>query len=601
MTDITNLASLNHDNDTVVISRGPVGRIYGANAEHPDFDLAFITTSCGTVSYGEVSSFNYITGEVIHLFYFPDIGGTKQGSAYGSGLYSDEANKRVFFGGNLGGLYAWDPTVDPAVAYQDYGLLDANVGVISSLQVTTTHAYVAGSGNFLAICNLSTGAVTKVWEGSATSVQVYRDYYDATHVYIKTIIGGVTNWWSIDNADPLVPVDLSTIVDPGTRGLNSRGIPSTTGYSYETTSLYPGPDKAITFRYKRTGDTNFRTIDAVLLDVVDYNIQRIFVDGESNIVCCPQGYGALSKYTPTTSVKSRIGNISTLSPYGFGVDRYRNLEWFSGYPDQTWQRDPASSVWDLTTNPISLAGMPHYGGKSRCSLVVRANDGLIWFGTSLENPPIGCQIFWYNPDTLEYGEIDRSIMAASDSVYYHYPKFCMNLSATKLVMSALHVDTATKGLVAVVYLPRKTVRYLYPLGDVLDQGVLVSVERSKATANHFVGITNSVGGVYKAYCIDIRTGAFVWGPITGISGVTSFPYLNGGQPIFRHGYVWYYVGNTIVKMDPADGSLVGTPYDLVANGTVAGNMVWGDDGEFLYHFGLNLPSLFSVPKADLGV
>jgi hypothetical protein len=601
VTGVSNLAALDQDADTVVISRGPVGRIYCFNGQHPDFDLAFAGTHAGTSLPGEVCSFNYITGEVTHLFYFPDIGGVKQGISNScGGLYSDEANKRVFFGGGLGGLYAWDPTVAPGSAFQDYGLLDANVGNIKTLQATATHAYVAGGGNFLAICNLSTGGVTKVWEGDGcTLVEVYRSYYTSTTVYIKKVLAGVTTWWEMAT-DPLVPTYVGTS-DPGVHGANTRGPTSVTGYSQSTAALYPGPDKAITFMYKRPGDTDYRLLDSYLLDVADYSIQRMFVDAEHNIICCPQFYGALSKYTPATDTKSRIGNISSLSPYGFGVDRHRNLQWFSGYPAETWQHDTTDPTWDLTTNPVKLTGMPYYSSKGRAQFIVRANDGLIWFGTSLENSPEGCQIFWYDPDGLTYGEIDRSVMAGHDPGYYHYPKFCMNLAATKLVMSAYHSDGSTKGLVAVVYMPTKAVRYLYPLGDVVDQGVLVSVERSQAATNHFVGITNSVSSLYTTFCINIQTGAFIWGPITGISGVTSFPYLSGGQPIFRHGYVWFYVGNTIVKLDPDDGSLVGTPYNLVTNGTVAGNMLWSDDGEYLYHFGINQPNLFQIPKADLGV
>jgi len=95
-------------------------------------------------------------------------------------------------------------------------------------------------------------------------------------------------------------------------------------------------------------------------------------------------------------------------------------------------------------------------------------------------------------------------------------------------------------------------------------------------------------GVYKAYCVNIETGALVWGP-TSYTGVASFTNGSGaGQgPEFAHGYIWFYVGSNICKMDPATGTV--TVVQAVA---YPGQCKW--IGDVLYHWDDTTKHLYKI-------
>lgn len=592
----TNIVSIDLDDGTYVVARGPIGRPYVC-MPHPDYDMIFIGTWAGSSYAGQVYSFNYITGIATLLFNVPDFGGNKQGINY-SNMYSDEAHKRVFFGGMLGELFAWDPAIDPEIAYKNYGLLNVDMGSCASMQINTTHAYVSGGGDnnkFLVIQELA-GDETKtvVWKGtSTTAVAVYRDYYDDTQIYVKRTVSAVAEWYKFTAADPITATFVQNGGDPGTWGLGTRSASSVTGYGV-TTPEAPGIDKIVSVNY--TIDTIPNAIDVTLLDVSPYPVQRAAVDDiTGKIICSSSLYGPLSHYDPATGLIGRTGTISS-SIYGIGFDRFRKLQFFAGYPAGAfYQYDPAEP-WEAGINPLPITVCPRNDVKGRITFICRASNKNIWYGTALENPPLGCQIVWYNPDNPEdTGEIDRSVMAISDTNYFRYPSFTSNRAGTKLVMSAQHNDGVSPGMVAVVYMPRKTIRYFYPLGSAVHQGALVSVESIKG-ANWFVGISDSIGSAYKVYLFNIRTGALGWtGAAIDKTGVVT--RLAGCSPLYAHGYVWYYVGNDIVRLDPEDGAVT---VALTGAGLVAGGMVWGLDGNYLYHYDSS-KNLYKIPKADLGV
>jgi outer membrane protein assembly factor BamB len=101
---------------------------------------------------------------------------------------------------------------------------------------------------------------------------------------------------------------------------------------------------------------------------------------------------------------------------------------------------------------------------------------------------------------------------------------------------------------------------------------------------------------YTAYCVDIRTGALVWGPTAYANNTAIFGSYNAGKngPVFAHGYVWFYASNNIVRLNPATGAV--TTAQAV---TAAGGLQWV--GDVLYYWDLSTKHIFSVPKADLGV
>ena len=101
---------------------------------------------------------------------------------------------------------------------------------------------------------------------------------------------------------------------------------------------------------------------------------------------------------------------------------------------------------------------------------------------------------------------------------------------------------------------------------------------------------------YTAYCVDIKTGALIWGSSpTFINGSAILGAYNAGKkgPVFAHGYVWFYAGTNIVRLNPATGTVT-----TAKPVTAAGGLQWV--GDVLYYWDNTTKHIFSVLKADFG-
>jgi hypothetical protein len=218
-------------------------------------------------------------------------------------------------------------------------------------------------------------------------------------------------------------------------------------------------------------------------------------------------------------------------------------------------------------------------------------DKNIWWVASWIRSVYESNIVWYNPDTQATGSIwamdETATKDTGNLNQYVMHNACMNAAKTKLLFSGVNKNSPNDSLVAVIDLSEKKIqKYLTPITGGASQGRLVSVETNEANTNHFVGITK--GTNYKAYCVDIETGALIWGPKT-YTGTSSF--VNGpdaGQgPEFAHGYIWFYVGSNICKMNHRTGAV--TVVQAVA---YPGQMKW--IGNVLYHWDDSTKHLYKI-------
>jgi hypothetical protein len=269
------------------------------------------------------------------------------------------------------------------------------------------------------------------------------------------------------------------------------------------------------------------------------------------------------------------------------LDRHRREEYYCGYArGNDWRYNPLQP-WSYLVNPEQLTLATGGVTDARYTYMVhQGTDKNMWFAFSWVRN-LGTResdIGWYNPGT-ETTDLISAIVPVGVGVNlntYNLDSFAKDRTGWRMVFSGY---TATDSLLAVVPCWKKGVsKYLRPIAGGASQGHIVNVGTNKATSNQFVGVT--VGASYKVYCIDINTGDLVWGPLTK-TGTSSF--LAGVNPVFGLGYVWFYVGGNIVKLDPATGDVT-----VVQAVTAVGGLVFNYHDSCLYHHDSTTKKLWKV-------
>ncbi len=548
----SNIFSLNHDTGVVTTTvHGPPGRPYSL-LQHPDSNLIYIGTGVGVDSPMEMGTFNFVTGVYTKHADSPNQaayngGVTKYDSTGNNGMtWSDEPHKRVFYYGALyGTLWALDPT-DWLV--QNYGPLDSTTLPSSqvygnSFQVDATYAYCERktTESYLVIKQLASPyAETTKWKGDGcTDITLYRGWSgsDAEKIFVRKTLGGVVTWYNVSDLNTPISAP-STYPSPG-----QRYYVNYTGYAYDTSLALPDGvgGKAIPLYYKKTGDTNYRIATATLLDIANCALTGGGMDLNGNLFGFAQ---IMARYNVTTGQKVGVGNVSVIpgnSNYCLGVDYYRRLMFFGGYSQQSWQYDPALP-WVLGTNPKRIVLARAYDAPVNAVAdaryyysINRSAYGDMWIGTQFirGTPPHEAQAVWFNPDTLATGDVGWGILDE-----YNTENFTMNHAGTKFLFSGTKDGV---GLIAVIRTLEKVIgKYLTP-SAMKTYGRLVSVERSKATTNHFVGIVPvayvnvTVTGGTKPVAGEIMTGlssgktAVLWTtPATWTGTITCYFSLTTG-------------------------------------------------------------------------
>ncbi len=581
-----NILAINNDTDVVTVQQGPLGRLF-VIFMHPDDGLFYIGTDRGTSYPGQYGSYNHRTGTYTALGVVP-----RSADGIQFATYSDETNKRIFWGSsNKGGLHAWDPVLE---SEHDYGILDdpgsyPDVRYIPTIEVDGSYAYCemrqaaaygANNVSYFVIVQLSNGQQTVKWKGTPglTITNVRRGYDE--NIYIKKTISGIDTWWQVDGIN-----DPTEVSEPGVYSAYppNRGNVNVTsyisGYATDDSKLHPWVTGDVILRYKRPLDTDYREKSATILNVEDYPIKRGVLDFDGNLILTGDIYAPIAKYYTQTDVNTKLGGIYELSGYSFALDWPRGLIWLGGYPsDELWKYDPTQAL----ENSVKITVMPDTGIPKYYYNAIVGSDRLVWLGTQYVRQTSGtCSLAWYNLDNNTAGHIAWEGLNLVGAV--------SNLARNKIVVSLSGVGGALTGKLAVIPVRKKGVsKYLYPLGTSINQqGVMVSVETNRATNNHFVGITSGVD--YKIYCLNIGTGTFVWEPIT-ITGYTSVVDGTTQSVTFANGYVWFYEGTSIVRTNPADGTIYRPT--ITPPLTAAGGMIW--KGTVLYHYDSTTKHLWRI-------
>ena len=606
----TNVFSLNMDAGVVPDAiEGPLGRPYSA-FQHPNGKIYYGTFVSWDIP-GGLASYDFENRVLVELANVPGPVGAGNQDGIIQLTYSDEVDNPIYgLTCTRGRLFVFDITTGLAT---DLGVLDDPEGTYTtynrygtSIQVDTTHAYIGFKSiepgdniDYLIKKQLSDGAETLVWKADGCSaVGVYRGTNGS--IYVSKTLSGTTTWYAIDDF-------VNDIAQPNCYTLNTRSTIVYTGYVYQVNWAYPDGrgGKTVPIYYRKPGDSADRLLEADLVNVDDYEVRRAGEDFNGDLICFAESYGPTTKLS-TAAVKSSVGIFRGLSGYSICLDRHRGIVWVGGYPRGVEHKWNPAAAWDYDAdNPKQMT--VEDGGVTDARYTYGIHQGTdknMWFGfdwvraVGTRNSDIG----WYDPDDDTTGLISATVPGAGGDANlntYNMENFARDRVGLRMVFSSY---TATDSVLAVVPVWKKGVsKYLRPLVGDTRQGKIVNVGTNKATANHFVGIT--VGASYKIYCVDIGTNELVWGPFTKTG--TSF-FLAGSGPLFAHGYVWYFVGDDIYKLDPTD--VTGTPvkaYDGSDNGIVAGGLYWpptnSPKADSLFHWESISKNVFEIPKADLGI
>lgn len=554
-TKATNLVILNHDTgDVVGVVEGPAGRPY-TFMKHPDNNHIYLGTFVSTSSPGKVASLNHVTGEVIAVCDVPAYAGTPVNDGVQSMTYSDEPHKRIYVGTSLkGGLFAYDPVTD---SVEDFGIIDDPVladynRYISAIQINDTYAYccmkTASTGTmYLIIVTLSNGSETTVWKADElTTCLAYRGLNG--YIYIKTIGTAGTKWYLTDgNNAPILQESEPSVYDH--YSIRDATI-SYIGYAVSSAHAYPlgDGDKAITIEYKKPGDTVYRTLTVDLLYIDSYGTNDGGEDLNGNLFLFGE------QYSPTVIVNHTDRKVLGLpaggmSGYAICRDSYNQRLYLGGYPNGAAYIYNPNEDWLSGTNPIqiSLNNPESLSDAYHIYFCEKGSDKKIWFALNWARSGLEGQVVNYDIASGYSASADYSTLRE-----FNMANACMNMARNKLIFSGYKDDD---GALFVIPVRKAGIsKRIVALNDSYNQGRIVSVETDYTNVNRFVGIT--IGASFKSYCINIGTNALIWGPITNI-GTSSMGSLNraGLSPIFAYGFVWFYVGTDIVKLDPANGNI----------------------------------------------
>jgi hypothetical protein len=375
------------------------------------------------------------------------------------------------------------------------------------------------------ICKLSSGE----WIFESYNWQRYLVNPDQYHLYFLLKDGVPTQVPSSYPRQYVQPYDINKVFDTETFA---------TKYNYEFNFDNVWPDNFsnnATYVWKRLGDSDWSSATASGFRITAVRIRRFIEGKNSKMLATTDFYGPLLEYDPANNSAKSLGRPG-ISVYDLLRDN--NDLYISGYAAITERFDlskpwtfsgTGQNIWDTGINPHQVAGFAKYHYYS-----APGTDGKIYFGfMHLREAVEGSGIGWYDPVTGQTGSID---VVSADKVADLKPV----LGGLKLVFSTtgdnMYIfDVATKTIE----------RTITPVpGNGLSK--FLEVE------------PGVVLGAYakKYYKVDVLTGEVIF--------IKDLPATAYGAEIYNQdqrldpapdGYAWLFAGNSLYRINPADGSM----------------------------------------------
>ncbi|OGX45853.1 MAG: hypothetical protein A3G38_02840 [Omnitrophica WOR_2 bacterium RIFCSPLOWO2_12_FULL_51_8] len=282
------------------------------------------------------------------------------------------------------------------------------------------------------------------------------------------------------------------------------------------------------------------------LNVTPVSLQRAILNS-GKLWISTSGYNPLLEFDPATGRTTRIG-YPRLSNYDLLLDG--NDLYLAGYPamamryrmDQPWTLTPSNFSFNPTTptsNPYQIP--PHVGKYYYYS--AKGADGFIYFAIHHERDSTGGDLGWYDPRTGNYGNLREPFINDDtrdlDAI----------LGGTKILYSSSSgagrlfvIDPATKSVERVITVPNGVRSQIVEV----EPGIVVGAGLSGDKQSSYIYRINVSTGEFQ-YMNRLPAGGKVFG--------SNISYSHQRIVLGPDGYVWIFVGDSLYRINPADGAL----------------------------------------------
>jgi hypothetical protein len=447
-----------------------------------------------------------------------------------------------------GMMQIYDPMTDTMGAGID---LDPSGGTYQYsywMGADTRYAFVALGQNpwYLAVYDKQ-AATTQLYFKEFSDIGGYvQKSIDGKWYYTRTLSGGAKKYYRFENGLPIeitqaeMPVEVSC-----NAGISNVNFNHVLCYSMAFNGDVGLPDQfnngSQLYQWRKLSETDWTDLQVENIAIWPAT-NKIVVNqpGSEKLLISPRAYDNTFEYdtlTGLTSLKGKTG-YSIYDILMNGTDIY-----FSGYPSATFRYD-STKPWITGSNPSML---PVHVGKYNYYLA-KGSDGLIYIGVHHERDSTGGDLAWYNPIDGTYGNLRAPF------VDYDVADLKAVLGGTKLAYSATSVDPSDDAKLFIFDVATKKVTSsitIAPAAQAGSAGKIVELE-----PGIIFGIIKSTDTAKtQIYKVNISTGQIYYNITYPERAFANRSYADDRIVKGPDGYVWLQIGNNMVRINPADGSV----------------------------------------------
>ncbi|HYV28572.1 MAG TPA: hypothetical protein VFA77_13630, partial [Candidatus Eisenbacteria bacterium] len=362
----------------------------------------------------------------------------------------------------------------------------------------------------------------------------YYDRYTSTKKHL---------WYALTNGVP-VEIDASGVppayawYEHDDVVTETENFPSKFGIEVDLDDAYPDNAKnRATIRWRKAGTTDWQAVDVSGFRLQPVNIKRLYPWEGTKLIGFADFYGPIFSYDISTSNTVILGR-TPFSLYD-GLFAKGNI-FLSGYPASTLQWDPSKpwtpsgSTPTNSTTPANPHQLPIGFGKYHYYSAFGA-DGFVYVAAHHERDSTGGELGWYDPLTGVKGSLREPFL--KDDPRDLKPA----LGATKLVYAS------SRARLFVFDVENKQVeRTITPIPDI------ESLDKVTEVAPGIIfGVASN-----RIFKVDIRTGSLLYtNTLPGLAfGGSALPAYDRRLALGPDSWVWMFIGNSLHRIDPTDGS-----------------------------------------------
>jgi hypothetical protein len=363
-------------------------------------------------------------------------------------------------------------------------------------------------------------------------------YYDRYTAAKKHIWYALTNGAPVEIAPSSVRAPFVWFEHDGVVN-ESENFPSKFGIEVDLDDAYPDNAKnRATIRWRSVGTTKWQAVDVNGFRLQPVNIKRLYPWEGTKLIGFADFYGPIFSYDLSTSNAVTLGRTQ-FSLYDALLEK-GNI-YLSGYPASTLQYNP-SKPWTLSRStqpkpgtPANPHQLPVGFGKYHYYSAFGA-DGFVYVAGHHERDSTGGELGWYDPLSGARGSLREPFL--KDDARDLKPAS----GATKLV----YASNREKLFVFDVE-SKQVERTITPIPGIESLDKVTEV----APGIIFGAVSNRI------YKVDIRTGSLIYtNTLPGLAfGGSALPAYDRRLVLGPDGHVWMFIGNSLYRIDPADGSL----------------------------------------------